>query len=210
MLELPFDPERRRLTSRLRGRTAQGRVAVKGAFETLLDRSSLDRTERRRLEAVANEWARRGLRVLAVAGRALAPGVELDDQVDSSLSCVGIVALEDPLRPAAASAVEAARRRRYLGRDAYRRPPADGGFDRTPGRASANPQPMTGPQLAESSEAALERAVATHSVFARVTPADKLRLVEAHQRRGEVVAVTGDGVNDTPALRRADVGIAMG
>ncbi len=69
---------------------------------------------------------------------------------------------------------------------------------------------MTGAQLAESDEAALEHAVASHSVFARVTPADKLRLVEAYQRRGEVVAVTGDGVNDTPALRRADVGIAMG
>ena len=58
---------------------------------------------------------------------------------------------------------------------------------------------MTGPELAESDDAAFERAVASHSVFARVTPADKLRLVEAHQRRGEVVAVTGDGVNDTPA-----------
>ena len=71
-------------------------------------------------------------------------------------------------------------------------------------------EPMTGPQLAESDEASLERSAASHSVFARVTPAHKLRLVEAYQRRGEVVAVTGDGVNDTPALRRADVGVAMG
>ena len=58
--------------------------------------------------------------------------------------------------------------------------------------------PVTGTQLAEGDDAALERAAASHSVFARFTPADKLRLVEAYQRRGEVVAVTGDGVNDTP------------
>ena len=208
LLELPFDPERRRLTVVYEDDGAW-RVAVKGAFETLLDRSSLDRTERRRLEAVANEWARRGLRVLAVAGRALAAGVELDDQIDSSLSCVGIVALEDPLRPAAARAVETARGAgisvAMLTGD---HPLTAASIGRQVGLGES--APMTGPELAESSEAAFERAVANHRVFARVTPADKLRLVEAHQRRGEVVAVTGDGVNDTPALRRADVGIAMG
>ena len=110
VLELPFDPDRRRLTVVYEDKDeGEQRVAVKGAFETLFDLSSLDLTERRRLEAAADEWARRGLRVLAVAGRTLPPGVELDDAVDSSLSCVGIVALEDPLRPAAAAAVEAAR-----------------------------------------------------------------------------------------------------
>ena len=208
LLELPFDADRRRLTV-VYDDGGERRVAVKGAFETLLERSALDPTERRRLEAVADDWARRGLRVLAVAERALSPEVELDDDVDSSLSCVGIVALEDPLRPAAADAVEAARGAgisvAMLTGD---HPLTAASIGRQVGLGES--APVTGPELAESSEAALEHAVAAHSVFARVTPADKLRLVEAHQRRGEVVAVTGDGVNDTPALRRADVGIAMG
>ena len=70
--------------------------------------------------------------------------------------------------------------------------------------------PLTGLQLEALDDAELGRAIQDHSVFARVTPADKLRLVEALQRAGHVVAVTGDGINDTPALRRADVGVAMG
>ena len=70
--------------------------------------------------------------------------------------------------------------------------------------------PLTGLQLEALDDAELGRAIEGHSVFARVTPADKLRLVEALQRAGHVVAVTGDGINDTPALRRADVGVAMG
>ena len=212
LLELPFDPNRRRLTIVYEDGDEgerERRVTVKGAFETLFDRSSLDATERRRLEGVAEDWARRGLRVLAVAEQALPPGVELDERVDASLSCVGIVALEDPLRPAAAEAVEAARRAgisvSMLTGD---HPLTAASIGRQVGLGDS--APVTGPQLAECSPAALERAVATHSVFARVTPADKLRLVEAHQRRGDVVAVTGDGVNDTPALRRADVGVAMG
>jgi Ca2+-transporting ATPase len=208
LLELPFDPERRRLTVVYED-GGERRVAVKGAFETLLDRSSLGSAERRRLEGVAEEWARRGLRVLAVAGRALPADVELDDGVDEALSCAGIVGLEDPLRPAAADAVAAARRAgisvSMLTGD---HPLTAASIGRQVGLGES--PPVTGPQLAERSGVGLERAAASHSVFARVTPADKLRLVEAHQRRGEVVAVTGDGVNDTPALRRADVGIAMG
>ncbi len=208
LLELPFDPERRRLTVVYEDE-GKRLVAVKGAFETLLDRSSLDGPERSRLEACADRWARRGLRVLAVAGRALPPGAELDEYVDASLSCAGIVALEDPLRPAATTAMEAARRAgisvAMLTGD---HPLTAASIGRQVGLSDF--APLTGAQLAESCEAALDRAVTTHSVFARVTPADKLRLVEAYQRRGEVVAVTGDGVNDTPALRRADVGIAMG
>ena len=109
LLELPFDPERKRLTMVYED-GGERRVAVKGAFETLLERSSLEEAESDRLQVVADDWARRGLRVLAVAERTLPPGAEIDDRVDSSLSCVGIVALQDPLRPAAARAVGAARR----------------------------------------------------------------------------------------------------
>ena len=208
LLELPFDPERKRLT--IVYEDGGGRhVAVKGAFETLLERSSLERAESDRLESVASEWARRGLRVLAVAERTLPPGAEVDDRVDSSLSCVGIVALQDPLRPAAAQAVRAARGAgisvAMLTGD---HPLTAASIGRQVGLEGS--APVTGTQLAERDDAALERAAASHSVFARFTPADKLRLVEAYQRRGEVVAVTGDGVNDTPALRRADVGVAMG
>ena len=83
LLELPFDPERKRLTV-VYDDHGERRVAVKGALETLLVRSSLDVAERDRIEAVADAWARRGLRVLAVADRTLQPGVRLDDRVDSS------------------------------------------------------------------------------------------------------------------------------
>ena len=208
LLELPFDPDRRRLTVVYED-DDERRVAVKGAFETILDRSSLEGGERGRLQACADRWARRGLRVLAVAGNPLPDGVELDEGVDESLSCAGIVALEDPLRPAAAGAVEAARRAgisvAMLTGD---HPLTAASIGRQVGLEPATP--LTGSELAEGTEAETGHAIATHSVFARVTPADKLRLVEAYQRRGEVVAVTGDGVNDTPALRRADVGIAMG
>jgi Ca2+-transporting ATPase len=208
LLELPFDPERKRLTI-VYDDQGQRRVAVKGALETLLGRAVLDRSESDRLQGVADEWARSGLRVLAVAERQLPPGVDVDDTVDSSLALVGIVALQDPLRPAAADAVAAARR---AGIDVAMltgdHPLTASSIGRQVGLGES--PPLTGPELAESSEDALDRVLGSHTVFARVTPADKLRLVEAYQRRGEVVAVTGDGVNDTPALRRADVGVAMG
>ena len=208
LLEVPFDPERKRLTI-VYEENGRRRVAVKGALETLLVRSSLDVTERHRIEAVADEWAHQGLRVLAVAHRTLPPGTQIDDRVDSALTCVGIVALHDPLRSAAVEAVQAARAAgiavAMLTGD---HPSTAASIGREVGLGES--APITGSQLAESDDPALERVAASHTVFARVTPADKLRLVEAYQRRGEVVAVTGDGVNDTPALRRADVGVAMG
>ncbi len=208
LLEVPFDPERKRVTvvyEDPRGRL----VAVKGAPETLLGRSLLEAAERGRLDGVAEEWARRGLRVLAVAERSLPPSTPVDDTVDSSLAFVGLAALEDSLRPAAAEAVEVARRAgiavSMLTGD---HPLTAASIGRQVGLGDGSP--VTGAELDGADDAALERVAGSHSVFARVTPADKLRLVEAHQRRGEVVAVTGDGVNDTPALRRADVGVAMG
>jgi Ca2+-transporting ATPase len=208
LLELPFDPLRKRLTV-VYDEDASRRVVVKGALETLFARAILDEDERARLEALADDWARRGLRVLAVAERLLTESAPLDETVDSELSVLGLAALQDPLRPAAADAVCTARSA-GIGVAML-----TGDHPLTAATIGAqiglgDGAPLTGSELESMDDAALERASADHVVFARVTPADKLRLVEASQRRGEVVAVTGDGVNDTPALRRADVGVAMG
>jgi calcium-translocating P-type ATPase len=208
LLELPFDPLRKRLTV-IYDEGGQRRVVVKGALETLFALALLDEGERARLKALADDWARRGLRVLAVAERLLPESAPLDEAADSELSVLGLAAFQDPLRPAAAEAVRTARSA-GIGVSML-----TGDHPLTAASIGAqiglgNGSPLTGSELESMDDAALEGASADHVVFARVTPADKLRLVEACQRRGEVVAVTGDGVNDTPALRRADVGVAMG
>jgi P-type Ca2+ transporter type 2C len=208
LLEFPFDPLRKRLTV-VYDEDASRRVVVKGALETLFARAILDEDERARLEALADDWARRGLRVLAVAERLLPESAALDEAADSELSVLGLAALQDPLRPAAADAVYTARSA-GIGVSML-----TGDHPLTAATIGAqiglgDGSPLSGSELELMDDGALERASADHVVFARVTPADKLRLVEACQRRGEIVAVTGDGVNDTPALRRADVGVAMG
>ncbi|HET9244156.1 MAG TPA: cation-transporting P-type ATPase [Gaiella sp.] len=208
VLEVAFDPWRKRQTSvyRERGRL---RVVVKGAPETLLERSRLGSEERRRLSAEAIEWAEQGLRVLAVGERWLDVLPSHEDDLDLDVDLLGLVGLRDPLRATAADSVRRAR---------------DAGIDVVvltgdhPVTAAAiaralqlgNGEPLTGAALAEMDDDTLRKATSEHEVFARVTPADKLRLVEVLQSAGHVVAVTGDGINDTPALRRADVGVAMG
>jgi Ca2+-transporting ATPase len=208
VLELPFEPERKRMTLVYEDEGVRW-VVVKGAPETLLQRAELAPGELERLQGVGESWARQGLRVLAVGRRELAPGAALDESVDDELSFLGLVALEDPLRPAAAAAVRGAHGAgiavQMLTGD---HPLTAASIGRQIGLRDR--PPVTGADLAAADDGELERAAGTTGVFARVTPADKLRLVEAHQRRGDVVAVTGDGVNDTPALRRADVGVAMG
>jgi Ca2+-transporting ATPase len=182
--ELPFDPWRKRMTV-VYGDREQCRVVVKGAPEVVLERSALDRRERRRAQGLAEAWAADGLRVLAVAER-FAPEPDADEEPDVDLTLVGLVGLRDPLRPAAADSIAAAR------------------------AAGIDVVMLTGDHPLTAATIAGQLGLDDDAVFARVTPADKLRLVEDYQGCGAVVAVTGDGVNDTPALRRADVGVAMG
>jgi Ca2+-transporting ATPase len=184
--ELPFDPERKRMTLVYREDGALHAYA-KGAPEALIAGAQATAEERRALSAHAAAWAGEGLRVLAVAQRHLDAG-ELadDDAVERDLSLVGLVALRDPLRASAGAAVRAAR---------------DAGLE---------VRVLTGDHPATATAVAHELGLSPDAVSARVTPAEKLRLVEYLQRDGEVVAVTGDGVNDAPALRRGDVGVAMG
>ncbi|MGZ8701504.1 MAG: cation-translocating P-type ATPase [Gaiellaceae bacterium] len=205
----PFDPWRKRLTT-VYEENGRRRVLVKGAPETLIERSCLGAQRRLALLADATDWASDGLRVLAVGERVLSSeGVGEEDEIDRDLQILGIVGLRDPLRPTAADSI---RRARAAGVEVAiltgDHPVTAAAIARSLDLADGDP--LTGTQLERLDDTELGNATRYHSVFARMTPADKLRLVEALQHVGHVVAVTGDGINDTPALRRADVGVAMG
>ncbi|SFO13110.1 Ca2+-transporting ATPase [Pseudonocardia ammonioxydans] len=197
-----FDPVRESMTVVI----ADGLVITTGSPESVLgrcrdaDRPLLDRAER---------MAGQGLRVIAVATRRASGVPETADEAERDLVPAGLVGLTDPPRDGAAQAVAAVQR-------AGIRVLMVTGDHPASARALAarvgigGADLLTGRELDRLDDDALATAVARTSLFARVTPENKLRLVEALQARGEVVAVTGDGVNDAPALARADVGVAMG
>ncbi len=178
--ELPFEPELRTMTV-VYADGEGARAYVKGAPEALFERSAA--LVDRELAATAAGWAEEGLRVLAV-GVGEEAGEE--DPAAAALQVAGLVALHDPLRPSAPGSVAAAR------------------------RAGVAVVMLTGdhPRTAQT----IGRAIGLEAadVRARVSPAEKLEHVRGLQAAGEVVVVTGDGVNDAPALRAADVGVAMG
>jgi Ca2+-transporting ATPase len=182
---LPFEASRKRATVVV-GHGISALSVVKGAPEIVLDRCSDHPTEVLRLREVAERWAAEGVRVLAVASRSVDRAETSQEELESHLQPVGLVGLTDPLRPTAASSIRAARE---LGLDV---------------------KMLTGDHALTAAAIAGEIGLEPTDVHARFTPADKLELVAALQRSGAIVAVTGDGVNDAPALRQADVGIAMG
>ena len=148
--------------------------------------------------------------MLAIAERRIPlEAVDPARDLDVELDLIGLAALSDPLRPTAAESIAAARR---AGLSVLT---VTGDHPLTAAAIARElelpeAEPITGAQLDALEPAGLREAVRTRSVFARVTPEHKLRLVEALQSDGQVVAVTGDGINDAPALRRGDVGVAMG
>jgi Ca2+-transporting ATPase len=183
--DLPFDPVRKRM-SLLYEEGSGSCLYVKGAPEVVIERATDGTADAAAMEAVAEEWASRGLKVLAVAQRRLVDASLDDDALEHELQLVGLIGLHDPLRTTAFAAVSEAR------------------------SAGLRVEMVTGdhPITARAIGRALD--LPDGAIHARVTPAEKLQLVESLQAEGEVVAVTGDGVNDAPALRRADVGVAMG
>jgi Ca2+-transporting ATPase len=185
-------------------------VAVKGAPEAVLSACRLAPGAREALLAEANGAAARGARVLGVASARWDTAGWPADPRDFPFDWLGFVALADPLRPAVPAAVAECRRAGIrvvmvtgdhpgtalaIAREAGMR--TEGGM-------------LTGAQLLALPEAELARAVRGVDVFARVLPEQKLRLVEALKSAGEIVAMTGDGVNDAPALAAAHIGVAMG
>jgi Ca2+-transporting ATPase len=219
--ELPFDSDRKCMTTLHRCR-ASGRVIAftKGAPEGLLERcrwtvaaNGLEAIDRPRLAEEAARLAASGLRVLAVASREWDEVPDLlHDGVESDLAFVGFVGLIDPPRAEAAAAVAECL-------DAGMTPVMITGDHPLTAHAIATRlgiigagehRLLTGRELAALDSTALRERVQDARVYARVNPEQKIAIVKALQERGEFVAMTGDGVNDAPALKRANIGIAMG
>ena len=212
-----FDAHRESMTAVYRRDDGGLLVVTKGGPEAVLARCTarggdrpLDESSRAALAEQADRMAGQGLRVIAVATRRPAAVPGSVEEAESGLTFAGLVGLADPPRPEVAEAMRRSARAgiRVLmvtgDHPACARAIADQiGLDTAGGL-------LTGRDLDTLDDDALSGAVARTSLFARVTPEHKIRLVEALQARGEVVAVTGDGINDAPALARADVGVAMG
>jgi Ca2+-transporting ATPase len=209
--EVPFDSSIKLMATQ--HATPHGpRVVLKGAAEAILALCSLDGEARTDVHAAIESMTSRALRVLAIAE---APGAELCGSDVSSLrgkvELLGLVGQIDPPRAEVAVAVATCLA-------AGIRPVMVTGDHKLTGLAIAqqlgiardSDRAVDGAELDTMSDDTLASEIEEIRVFARVHPAQKLRIVEAYQKRGEVVAMTGDGVNDAPALMRADVGVAMG
>ncbi len=209
--EYPLTPEL--LAVSQAWRTADGalRLCSKGAPEAVARLCRLDPERRATLERQVSLLAARGLRVLAVAHGTAPSESALPERHDAlELELDGLLGLEDPLRstvPAAVAECQRAGIRVVMITGDY--PTTAQSIARQAG-LQAPESVITGPELEAMSPAELRERVAGVSVFARVVPEQKLKIVEALKARGEVVAMTGDGVNDAPALKAAHIGIAMG
>lgn len=230
--EVPFSSERKRMTTihRSEGKTLNllddeslAYVAfTKGAPDGLLDICTqvyaegqvqhLDKNWYSRIEISNNKLAGEGLRVLGVAFRSLDTyDSENIEQVEEDMVFIGLIGMIDPPRPEVIEAVATCRtagiRPVMITGD---HPMTALAIAKEIGIAGEDAGVMTGRELAEINDEELRQSVDTVSVYARVSPEHKLRIVQALRANGNVVAMTGDGVNDAPALKQADIGIAMG
>jgi P-type Ca2+ transporter type 2C len=220
--ELAFDADRKRMTTlhqHVYG--TEGLVATKGAAEAVLEVTTrlagptgdapLSADERRRVLAEAERQAAQGYRVLAIAGRTVDPEDLPDiDHAERDLSLYGLVAMADPPRPQSEAAVAACRQAGITPVMITGDHPATAAAIAARLGIGDERQLLTGPALATEGPDGLAAHVDRVAVYARTTPAQKLDIVRAWQARGQIVAMTGDGVNDAPALRQADIGVAMG
>ncbi len=238
--ELPFDSRRKRMStihhkevqspksqvqSPKNTALATQQVAyVKGAPKEVLalctriqlngQEHSLSDTQRAQIMAANDDYARGGLRVLAVAQRVLPERIPAytPEAVERDLTFLGLMAMLDPPRPEVAEAVEKCHRAgiRIIMITGDYGLTAESIARRIGIIRGAQPRLLTGADLSAMDDETLKQALRSEVIFARVTPEHKLRVVTTLRELGHIVAVTGDGVNDAPALKKADIGVAMG
>ena len=218
--ELPFDSDRK-LMSTVHICDGQKVLFTKGAMDVILDRTGELMTKngaipmtpawRQRLQEQNRAWSEKGLRVLAVAYRPMEEMECCSLESENEYIFLGMAAMMDPPRIESRPAVLSARR-------AGIRPVMITGDHKITAMAIAGKigimeeedLALTGPELDVMKEEELDEKLENISVYARVSPEHKIRIVDAWQRKGSIVAMTGDGVNDAPALKKADIGVAMG
>ena len=223
--EVPFDSTRKLMTTIHQIEDGKYLVATKGAPDMLLDRvtkiekhgevSAFTEDDRTTLMKLNKEMATQALRVLAMAYKVIdtLPETVDTDSIEHDLIFAGLVGMIDPERKEAAAAIKVAQ-------SAGIRTIMITGDHRDTAQAIAKrlgilrPDQedgvLTGGELNDISDEELERTVETYSVYARVSPEHKVRIVKAWQKNGKVVSMTGDGVNDAPSLKQADIGVGMG
>ncbi|MCL5281718.1 MAG: cation-translocating P-type ATPase [Planctomycetes bacterium] len=186
-------------------------IASKGAPEAVVDLCHLEEARRQKLLQRANEMAGEGLRVLGVArGHPVAPGTLPQTQHDFEFTFLGLVGLADPIRPSVPGAIQecySAGIRVVMITGDY--PATAQSIGRQIGLRSVD-EIVTGPELDRMDDEQLRQRLTAANIIARVVPEQKLRIVNALKAAGAIVAMTGDGVNDAPALKAAHIGIAMG
>lgn len=220
--EIPFDSDRKLMTT-VNQFKDKSMVMTKGAVDVLLDRCSsifhneeirqLSDEDRTKIIQANNEMAGNALRVLGVAYKELDhhPPVLSSSELESDLIFVGLIGMIDPPRPEAVEAVRVCLQ-------AGIRPIMITGDHKVTAAAIAkelkiidsDAQVITGSELDKIPENDFEKAVINYSVYARVSPEHKVKIVKAWKKLGKVVAMTGDGVNDAPALKSSDIGVGMG
>ena len=218
--EIPFDSERKLMTT-IHEINSKYIVYTKGGLDELLSKCThiyinnqeipLKSEHIAEIQKVNSELASQALRVLAMAYKKIEENPAKTDDLENNLIFIGMVGMIDPARPEAKEAVEKCK-------TAGIRPVMITGDHKITAMAiakeigilSEKDQAITGAELEKMSQEELEKNIENYSVYARVSPEHKVRIVKAWQKRDAIVAMTGDGVNDAPALKTADIGAAMG
>lgn len=210
LAEIPFDSDRKLMTTinQIDGKKI---VIVKGAFDMMMQRCTAGDLDK--AKQITEKMSENALRVLAVAYKEIdeIPDNLTSEEIENNLTFMGLVGMIDPPRPEAKEAVA-------LCRKAGIKPVMITGdhvvtasaIAREIGILQDGDKAITGAELDAMDDAALDACVENIAVYARVSPENKIRIVKAWQKKGQIVSMTGDGVNDAPALKAADIGCAMG